>query len=346
MEEDTPQQIVRKPPSPTGASWYWVLGGAAYGLAMRALLGLASSLLHDSAFGGVMSQAFLIGTPVVVGALSIAGARNPPRVDDVLLRPLVAMGLMLLGCMITLLEGSICIVILAPLFMLLAMAGGAVMGLLIHLWRWRTSHLRAIAVAPLVMLAFESPPSSLGTQEIRETVEVHAPPAVVWQQILQARDIQPDELPPSLVHAIGVPRPLAGVNLSTPQGEIRRSQWERGVNFVGRVRERRDGEYIRWEYEFNAHSFPPGTMDEHVAIGGRYFDLHDTAFELSPLAGSSTRLTIVAHYRVTSSINFYAVPAARVLGRDFVASILGLYKGRSERAVTENSEIARVAQRP
>jgi len=27
---------------------------------------------------------------------------------------------------------------------------------------------------------------------------------------------------------------------------------------------------------FDSHSFPADSMDEHVAIGGRYFDLHDT----------------------------------------------------------------------
>jgi hypothetical protein len=89
---------------------------------------------------------------------------------------------------------------------------------------------------------------------------------------------------------------------------------------------------ITWHYRFNAHSFPQGSMDEHVAIGGRYFDLDDTTFNLEPMPGGATRLEIVAHYRVSSAINFYAVPAAELLGRDFVSTILGFCKGRSERA--------------
>ena len=72
-------------------------------------------------------------------------------------------------------------------------------------------------------------------------------------------------------------------------------------------------------------------MDEHVEIGGRYFDLRDTTFNLSPLGEGRTRLEIVAHYRVTSSINLYAVPVARLLGHDFIHAIPVLYKGRSER---------------
>jgi hypothetical protein len=73
-------------------------------------------------------------------------------------------------------------------------------------------------------------------------------------------------------------------------------------------------------------------MDDHVAIGGRYFDLQDTTFRLERTSGG-TRLGIVAHYRLTSSINFYAVPMAALLGRDFIDTILGLYKLRSERTM-------------
>jgi hypothetical protein len=50
------------------------------------------------------------------------------------------------------------------------------------------------------------------------------------------------------------------------------------------------------------------------------------------LPNGGTHLEIVAHYRVTSSINLYAVPTANLLGRDFIATILHLYKIRSERA--------------
>jgi hypothetical protein len=118
----------------------------------------------------------------------------------------------------------------------------------------------------------------------------------------------------------------------TPEGEVRFSRWERGVNFQGVVTSRKEDTSISWQYRFDAHSFPKGSMDEHVAIGGRYFDMDDTAFHLEPMPGGTTRLEIVAHYRVSSAINFYAVPAADFLGRDFVSTILALYKRRSETA--------------
>ncbi|HEY0660485.1 MAG TPA: SRPBCC family protein, partial [Lysobacter sp.] len=130
-------------------------------------------------------------------------------------------------------------------------------------------------------------------------------------------------------------KPLEGINVRTKDGEVRFSRWERGVNFRGFVTARKENETITWHYVFDDRSFPKGSMDEHVAIGGRYFDLRDTTFRLTPASGGKTRLEIVAHYRVSTSINSYAVPVAAILGRDFLDTILGLYKHRSESAVAQ-----------
>ena len=168
-------------------------------------------------------------------------------------------------------------------------------------------------------------------QEIRQSVVVDAPPARVWQEILDARGIRPEEMPHTLIHLIGVPRPVEGINRQRPDGEVRESRWERGVHFLGRVTARTEQREIAWRYEFAPDSFPAGTMDDHVVIGGRYFDLGETRFLLTPLDGGRTRLSIEAHYRVSSSVNLYAVPVAALLGEDFVEALLTLYRLRAER---------------
>jgi len=232
------------------------------------------------------------------------------------------------------LEGAICIALLSPLFLILGSIGGIAMALALYVARRRQqSHLKAVAILPLLLLALDNV-VPLSTQElsVRQAVIVNAGPATIWRQILTARDIRPDEFPTSLTYLIGVPHPVEGINRETPEGEVRFSRWERGVAFQGLVTQRKENESITWRYRFDAHSFPPGSMDEHVAIGGRYFDLRDTTFKLHPLPGGRTELELVAHYRVTTSIGFYAVPAATLLGNDFVHSILTLYKNRSEKA--------------
>ena len=309
--------------------WWWIIAGALLGVILRIVFGALPNSME-----GPMSIGFMLGTPFVVGALTVIGA--PPERRTVLFlifAPWAGIGLMLLGCAITLLEGSICLALMAPLFLAVASLGGVLMGVALHFVPGASSRMSAIAVLPLLMLAGEGhAPLPERQVELRRDIVVDASPATIWNQILTARSIQPNELPPSLTHMIGVPKPLEGINVRTDDGEVRFSRWERGVNFRGFVTARKEHESITWRYVFDDRSFPEGSMDEHVAIGGRYFDLHDTTFHLTPTPDGRTRLEIVAHYRVSTSINSYAVPVAAILGRDFLDTILGLYKHRSESA--------------
>lgn len=325
--------------SPRVAGWHWVAGGALYGVLLRVLFGAL-----PPSYSGPMSIAFLIGTPVAVGAFTVYGARaNKPTIVYMLFTPWASVALMLLGCAITLLEGSICIAMLSPLFLVCSSVGGLAMGLALRFFGPKQSKLQAAALLPLLLLIGEGQaPLHDRELELKESVVVNAPAHTIWMQILNARAIQAQELPLSLTHLIGVPKPVEGVNVQTSAGDIRYSKWERGVNFRAVVTHRVEDQSISWRYVFDDQSFPPGSMDEHVAIGGRYFTLRDTTFNLTPLPDGRTELEIVAHHRVTTNINFYAVPAATLLGHDFIHTILALYKGRSERAATD----AQAAPRP
>jgi len=309
----------------------WVVAGAVYGVLLRAIFGILPNYMPVD---GVMSAAFLLGTPFVVGAITVYGKRREdPSIWFMIFGPWGTVALMLVGCALALLEGSICIVLMAPLFLVCGSVGGLVMGLVLHFGRPGPRYVGSIAVLPFLLIFAENfAPLIRSEAEIHDSIVIDASPQIVWDEIMTAESIRADELPLSLCHLIGVPRPVSGVNRTTPDGEIRYSRWERGVRFEGLVTERKPYEHIRWRYSFDAHSFPEGSMDEHVEIGGKFFGLEDTTFNLVPLPDNRTRLEIVAHYRVSSSINFYAVPAARFLGRDFVRTILGLYKGRSEAA--------------
>ena len=307
----------------------WILAGALYGLLLRVFFGIAP---HYFAVDGVMSAAFLVATPIVVGAITVYGRRHVDRsISYMLMGPWATIALMMLGCAVTLLEGSICIALMAPMFLLCGSLGGVIMGLLLNFWELRDTHVGAIAVLPFLMMIAESfAPLVNAETEIRNSVVIDASRQRVWEEIMNAESIQPDELPFSVSHLIGVPKPVEGVNRVTPEGEIRYSRWERGVRFEAIVSRREQYETVRWHYAFDAHSFPEGSMDEHVEIGGKFFGLQDTTFNLRSLPNNQTELELIANYRVSSSINFYAVPAAKLLGRDFVNTILGLYKHRSE----------------
>lgn len=334
VTDDTSATRGNSDPQPEDRWWLWIIAGAVFGGLMRLLFGALPQSLASA-----MSLAFLVATPLTVGAITVYGSRNSPASwAFAIFAPWLSVFLMLLGCAITLLEGTICIAMIAPLLLACASLGGVGMECVLRVAKVRPLHLRAVALLPLLILAVESQmEDSTQVRELRSSVLIDAAPGTVWKQILTAKAIHPAELPFSLTHFIGVPRPLEGVNVSGPDGEIRYSKWERGVSFRAVVTGRVEEETITWRYIFDEQSFPPGSMDDHVELGGRYFDIGDTTFNLRPAPGGRTELEIVAHYRVTTRINFYAVPAATILGRDFMATLLGFYKHRSEHARPLNS---------
>jgi hypothetical protein len=315
------------PPRRSAGRWAWAFAGAGYGVLIRFVLGALPPSQQ-----AVMSLAFLVGTPLAVGAIAAYGAPDS-RVS--LLRaaiaPLLPMTLMLLGCAVTLLEGSICIAIMAPLFFGLAIVGGFLTGLTFRLTGGAKPALGLLGLSPFLLLPLDGAPLPDAFLELHESRVIAAAPETVWARILSAKNIQAGELPPSLVHLIGVPRPLDGENRVTGAGEVRFSRWERGVHFTATVVDRREFESITWRYAFAPDSFPAGSMDEHVVLGGRHLDLGDTTFNLHALPGGTTRLEVVGRYRLTTPINAYAVPVSRLLGRDFLQTLLGLYQARAER---------------
>lgn len=317
--------------------WPWFVGGAIHGVFLRFMFDVLPSSVE-----GPMSVAFLIGTPFIVGALTIYGYRGQRlRISQMIFFPWITTLLMLLGTAIALLEGSICIAIMTPLFLALSSFGGLFMGGCLHLIKSNTKPLLSIAVLPYFIFFSEANMPLQNRQlTITESVVINAMPEKVWNEIMTAKEIQADELPLSISHLIGVPKPIEGINRASDGVEIRYSLWERGVNFKAIVEESVEYKYIKWKYVFDTDSFPKGSMDDHVAIGGRYFDLQDTSFTLSSVEEDKTTLTIHAHYRINSAVNFYAIPISKFLGVDFVRTILGLYKNRSEAVKAEKSNIS------
>jgi hypothetical protein len=286
-----------------------------------------------------MSAAFLIGTPLAIGAIAVYGSTEArSSASRALVAPALPMTLMLLGCAATLLEGSICIALMAPLFYFLACSGGLCMHFACRFASTAKPTLCAFAALPILLLPLDRSAPVDTFHELRQTVLISAPPSIVWERILNAKDIRPGEMPMSLTHLIGVPRPVGAVNKLTREGETRFSNWEKDVQFSALVTSRKEAESITWRYAFAPDSFPPGTMDEHVVIGGRYIDLGETTFNLSASSPGTTQLEVVGRYRLTTPVNFYAIPVSKLLGHDFLRSLLGLYKVRSERAVSGRSQ--------
>ncbi|HKE93079.1 MAG TPA: SRPBCC family protein [Povalibacter sp.] len=228
-----------------------------------------------------------------------------------------------------------------PIFLALGSIGGLAAGIASRVLVRPAAGVPVVILLPLVLSAIGPGNDShdrLG--EVESSVQIAATPAEVWQQLNGATDITPAEVDAAWIYRIGVPRPVAGVTVTPAVGGVRLSRWEKNVHFRERITDWQEARYVRWTYEFDAHSFPPGALDDHVMIGGRYFDLRSTSYRLEP-SGGGTRLTLRTQYRVTTGFNWYSGAIADLVLHDFSDAILTMYRHRAEKSAASAHDMER-----
>jgi hypothetical protein len=313
------------------SNWLPFLFGAGYGIVARLFMVFGDRMLLPDR-SGVMSAAFVVLVPVAIGAITVYCAEREYRrsVGYYLAAPCVSVGLFLLGTAILLIEGSICIAMAAPLFLGFGALGGLIAGLLMRVLHVPGKVMHCVALLPMLLVFFELRQPLPKTQfRLQETILIQAPPELIWQQINNPLAIQRAEMQGGLAYRIGVPYPLEARTLEPKLGGLRQLRWEGGVGFDEVITAWQPAKFIAWNYRFDKNSFPPGSMDQHVVVGGSYFDLLDTSYTLSPESGG-TRLSVNVGYRVSTGFNFYAKPIGNYLIRDTARTILKFYQRRSE----------------
>jgi hypothetical protein len=237
--------------------------------------------------------------------------------------------------MAILIEGLICAVVILPLFIVLGVIGAGLMVLVCRLTNWPKPTIGCVVLLPLLLGDADSSvtlPDSMA--EVERGIVVGASPTVVWEELLNTSGIRPEEIERAWVFRIGAPLPLSGQIVPDAAQPTRRVRMAKDVYFDEVIEEQRVNEWIRWTYRFHPDSFPPYAFDEHVVIGGRYFDVRDTSYELTPVAdGTLVRMTL--RYRISTRFNWYAAPVARWLLGNLVESNLAYYRQRSEVAASQ-----------
>ncbi|MDR7271221.1 hypothetical protein J2X20_003889 [Pelomonas saccharophila] len=310
-----------------------VLAGSFYGVVAHKFF---SSLLGNEATGnsGLMLWSFLFGVPIALGMLVgfLALRRRRAGLAGAGALSLLSTALFVFAGGALLREGSICIIMALPLLLILA-GLGALIGAIASSFS-KDQGPKLLSVALLLPLALGSIEAGMdeptSRQHIVRSVLIQAPAEVIWQHINFPLDIDPAELKDGIAYRMGVPFPVEARTLQGRIGGQRALVWQRGVRFNEVITDWQPSRYIAWRYDFAPDSFPPGSLDDHVVIGGRYFGLDDTAYALTPEAGG-TRLTITVNTHVSTHFNWYAGWWANWLVADTAQAILKFYQQRAER---------------
>jgi hypothetical protein len=308
--------------------WVWpILAGAVVGVVLRLIFsGNPEGILS------AMSGAFIWLAPVLVGAATVYLAERRLRRGwgYYFSAAVLANVLFVLGTLLLYLEGWICAILIVPLFTVVGGLSGLLMGALCRWTSWPKPTVLSLAPLPLLLGVIEPLlPLPEHVDDVQRTVTIHAPATRVWSEILWARDIQPEEVRHGWIYRIGVPLPEYGIVEPVDDEFVRRIRMGKGIHFDQVVIDLQPERHIEFTYRFYDDSIPPDALDQHVTIGGKYFDLIGTAYSLVT-NGDSTELTIRMRYRISTRFNWYAHPMARLLIGNFEHTILEFYRHRSE----------------
>jgi len=285
------------------------LSGAAYGVFARYVFdaGLSSSDIFE-----VMSSSFIIGMPVALGFISIwlGGKQTKPTWCACLFRPWLASIFCLLSCLLLLWEGLICIILWLPLVLVLSSFGGCIAG---AAWRiFRSDRSRNYCVAFIALIPFAAAPLEnlrAAATEIRTVdthIDIQAPRQTVWDQIKSVPLITEQEQRFSFTHLLGFPRPLEARLEGEGVGAIRYATFEGGVLFIETITEWTTGHSLAFSIHADPANIPADTFDEHVTIGGPFFDVLDGTYRIEDLGNGRFRLHLSSRQRLSTRFNFYS----------------------------------------
>lgn len=314
---------------------------AAYGFVVRALaLGETPLGAFTGWAMGLLGVAFLLVLPVVMGFVA---ARWVPATTLLgrLSASLVPITLLVIVTVLLRIEGAICVFLAAPPFVLLSLIGGA----LAHAVRERATRRDTLPalILPFLVAPIEGAiPAPDSTRVVASAIDVEASPEIVWSQIERVPAIARDELRPSLAMRLGFPAPVEATLDREGVGGVRRATFEGGVLFLETITEWDEPRVLSFAIDAQTETIPPTTLDEHVTIGGPFFDVLQGTYRIEPLAPgpdgrARVRLHLESRLRVSTHLNVYANPWVDALMASIQDQILLVVKNRSEAAARATS---------
>ena len=293
---------------------------------------LVAGMDHTSRLFGIMTLGFLFVMPLISGVLTVflSSVKNASNGLYCALMPWVPLAIFMVITLLMGIEGWACWIMALPLFMGISSMGGLLGG-----WLKRKSKSK-VYVSVAVFLPFLIAPveHAIGSQTSTYTadtyIDIQAPAEKIWANVTRVQEIPAEQDKGWLTRNLGFPRPVKAELDFAGVGGSREAIFTNGLVFHEKVTEYIDQKKMVFSIKAFPHEIPSTTMDEHVVIGGDYFDVIDGTYELEQLNASTQRLHLYSHFKLTTTFNFYASLWARWIMQDIQNNILQIEKSRAE----------------
>jgi len=303
-----------------------IIAGCAYGLITRLVFTPGMSSVWST-----MSCTFLLAAPFVMGFITVAIAPPSARSNRgyALFAPWLSCVALFGVVMFFALEAAICIVMAAPVFLGLSTTGGLIAFALFRKQDAKRSPVTlAVLILPYLLSPLESQlPEPNAIRLVHTEIVIDAPESSVWANIARVARIQANEQSFSLLHLIGLPKPVEATLSFDGVGGVRHASFDNGLTFIETVDAWQPNKHIA----FSIKPDMPTTSNPFNAIGGRYFDVLDGSYTIERVPGGKIKLSLDSHERITTRFNVYGGWWTDLIMRDLQNYILQIVKVRSER---------------
>ena len=307
-----------------------LLGGVVYAFIVMLLITAA----HRN-----VSITYIFSLPIILGAIPVLFSTKEQlkSYKSYLLMPWGITLTFFFLCYIMRFDGMICLIVIVAPFLVLGTLGAFLYRLFKLKLKGKGSSLYVSLLLPLIVFMIEEniqPTNEFHT--VLSTIEVESDRLNVWKNIKNVESIKSEEIETHFVHVIGIPKPLNGSLDKEGVGGVRSIVWEKGIKFEEKIITWDEGYGFSYDINVDPKSIPPRTLDEHVMIGGKYFDVVAGSYNIVPKGSNRCLVELSCTYRITTNFNFYSKVWAEYIIDDFNAMILEVIKNRSEQKNNSN----------
>jgi uncharacterized membrane protein YhaH (DUF805 family) len=316
------------------------VGSAAMGLLITIPIFLGTTIFAVSILGNYGWSLF-VGLPFTLGLVSVLahGYHKPKGIGSCLLVSAISIVLLGLGLFSIAIEGAICLLMAAPIGLVIGLLGGIV-GYIIQTRPWlqgqthRAAMLLLLATPTLIGVESESP-AEAPLIPVTTSIEVNAPASVVWNNVVTFSELP---APDTWLFKVGIAYPIKAEIKGHGVGAIRYCNFSTGP-FVEPIEVWDEPRLLK----FSVTSQPPAMKeltpysDIHPPHLNNYLVSEGGQFLLTELPGGRTRIEGTTWYRHKIwPYNYWQIWSDGIIHRIHLR-VLKHIKNLSENATTTTS---------
>lgn len=289
----------------------------------------------------LVTCSFLAVMPFATGYLGVRQYLSKTPLGNLawykwLFLPCISVLVMMLVTIAVKWEGFVCLLFASPIMFVFAVLGGITARIVWGRFARRSPGIISAYALPLLLIVIESQiPSPWQIRTVHTEILIHAPAQTVWDNIKSVRAIAPSELPSSWINRIGFPKPIAATLSHEGIGGVRQASFTGGLIFTETVHQWQPNQDLAFSIRANTDAIPRTTLDEHVTIGGPFFDVLDGEYQIDSRS-DGVLLRLDSRQRLSTHLNRYASLWTDAVMRAIQNQILFVIRARCE-AASNNS---------